>query len=312
MRINKGSESGAYLPPENIPFYKSLLKKTYFLEKEEDIGDENIASFAINNKEDFFDGNPIIKVCLDENNCREIQENLFITILLKEEQTRQYIKVMEKLINFDEDFVHDIFLKKEHFNNFALNSNIHLDVIAFTKISEGLPKIESLKRFNLQFGGIANWFSIESRDEEFFINRKGGPNTLSLTDVVFIDKDELLEKNASEIVKVYINKSCSEQYDRMTAQKNNLISQTLCLNWASNVFTQAALKLLKEFDNYPSEINNENSLAAKTFNLFNITDDISFQEIKSYAFDNPEIIHMKVQDFLEIASIVKDYRGRNK
>ena len=310
MKFNRGSESGEYLPPNNIPFYKSLLKKTFFLERGEDIGDENIIHFAINNKEDFFDGNPIIKVCLEENDCKEIEGDLFLTILLKEEKTRQYKQVEDKLLNFEKGFNFDIFLEEKHFKGFALNSNIHIDTIVYSNSKKGLPIIESFKRFNLQFGGIANWFSIESRPEEFFIDKKGGPNTLFLTEVIFVDRDELIEKNAAEIVKVYINNSCSKEYDRMTAQKNNPISETLCLNWASDVFYQATLKLFTEFEDYPSKIENEESLAAKTFDLFNIEDEISYQEMRNYALNSPEIIHMKVQNFLEISSKVGTYKGR--
>ena len=310
MKFNRGSESGEYLPPKNIPFYKSLLKKTFFLEREEDIGDENIIHFAINNKQDFFDGNPMIKICLDEKDCKEIEEDLFIAILLKEEKTRQYKQVENKLLNFEKGFNFDIFLEEQHFNSFALISNIHIDAIVYSKSEKGLPIIESFKRFNLQFGGIANWFSIESRSEEFFIDRKGGPNTLFLTEVIFSDRDELIEKNAAEIVKVYINNSCSKEYDRMTAQKNNPISETLCLNWASDVFYQATIKLFHEFEDYPHPIDNKESLAAKTLDLFNIEDDISYKEMRDYAFNSPEIIHMKVQNFLEIASKIGTYKGK--
>ena len=310
MKINRGSESGEYLPPKNIPFYKSLLKKTLFLEKGEDIGDENILHFAINNKEDFFDGNPMIKVRLEEQNCKKIDGDIFIAILLKEEKTRQYNQVEDKLLNFEKGFNFDICFEKQHFNGFALNSNVHVDAIVYTKSNKGLPKIESFKRFNLQFGGIANWFSIESRSKEFFIDKKGGANTLFLTEVIYGDRDELTQKGAAEIVKVYINESCSEQYDRMTAQKNNPISETLMLNWACDVFNQAALKLFREFEDYPSEIENEESLAAKTFDLFTIKDDISYKEFREYAIYNPEIIHMKIQNFLEIASKIETYKSR--
>mgnify|MGYP001351938469 CR=1 FL=1 len=145
MKINKGSESGAYLPPKNIPFYKSLLKQTYFLEKGEDIGDENIINFAINKKEDFFDGNPVVKICLEEKDCREIKGDLFFTVILKEDKTREYLTLEKKLVDFEEGFEYEIYLEEKHFNSFALNSNLHIDAIVFSKQNGGLPKIESLK-----------------------------------------------------------------------------------------------------------------------------------------------------------------------
>ncbi len=39
-------------------------------------------------------------------------------------------------------------------------------------------------------------------------------------------------------------------------------------------------------------------------------DEISYQEMRNYALNSPEIIHMKVQNFLEISSKVGTYKGR--
>ena len=72
MTIIKGSESGEYLAPGGVNFYKSLLKDSYFLESEDNEPDSSINTFAISYREEFFEFKPSINVILDENSLRKI------------------------------------------------------------------------------------------------------------------------------------------------------------------------------------------------------------------------------------------------
>ena len=103
MTIIKGSESGEYLAPGGVNFYKSLLKDSYFLESEDHEPDSSINTFAISYREELFEFKPSINVILDENSLRKIKKEIFLTIIVKENISRQCEIIYEEMLDLKEN-----------------------------------------------------------------------------------------------------------------------------------------------------------------------------------------------------------------
>ena len=310
----KGSESGDYIPPKGLPFYKSLLKSSYFLEKDNDIPDESIVTFAIDDKESFLADNPIINIVVDENDYKKIKKELFLTIILKEELSRKAKVIHNEKLNFnnDDEFEKTINLDQNHFKEFSLSSSMNIDAIIYSKDDRKIPNIEGLKRFTLRFSGIAGIFSINEQTPEFFISKGGGANSLTMLMIDYESENDLIEKNSCDIVKVYINSNFSSQYKNMIGQVSSSTSDTLAIMWTTNIIAQVILKLFEILEEYPNDIENELSMASKIFELYEINDAQKFAEQKIKIKTNPQIVSTFIEHKLNLGDRIKNFRGKKR
>tara|TARA_B100001057_G_scaffold482653_1_gene558374 strand:+ start:2279 stop:3211 length:933 start_codon:yes stop_codon:yes gene_type:complete len=310
MTLLKGSESGKYLAPGGVNFYKSLLKDSYLLESEEHEPDSSINTFAISYKEEFFEFKPSINVILDQKSLREIKKEIFLTIIAKENISRQCEIIYEEIINFRENKPLELVLKEKHFEKFTFNNSIYLDAIVYSKEKGKFPTIESIKRFTLRFTGILGLFTPEPRPPEFFEIHGGGKNSMSLTIIEAEDKDQFTDLNASEILKVYINENCVREFDSMLNQ-NVATSNALSIYWVSNIVNQAVLKLFEICDKYPIPKNPE-SIASRIFKFLKINNEDEYKHMRFLIQSNPESINIKIQNELKLSEIIQDFRGKKK
>ncbi len=310
MTIIKGSESGEYLAPGGVNFYKSLLKDSYFLESEDHEPDSSINTFAISYREEFFEFKPSINVILDENSLRKIKKEIFLTIIVKENISRQCEILYEEMVDLKENKTIQLILEEKYFENFTFNNSIHLDAIVYSKEKDKLPTIESIKRFTLRFTGILGLFSPEPRPPEFFEIYGGGKNSMSLTIIEAENKDQFTDLNASEILKVYINENCVREFDLMLNQ-NIATSDALSIYWVSNIVTQAVLKLFAVCDKYPIPKNSE-SIASRILKFLEINSEDEYDQMRILIQNNPENVNIKIQNELKLSEKIQDFRGKKK
>ena len=314
MQFIKGSESGDYIPPKGNPHYETLLKSSYFLEKDNDNPDESLLIFPIEDKDSFFEDNPIINIVVDESDYGNIDKELYLTIILKEEISRKAKVIKNEKLNFDDanEFEKSVNFREDHFKEFSLSSSINVDAIIYSKGDNKIPNIEAFKRFTLRFSGIAGIFSIIEQPPEFFSNNDGGPNSLTFLKIDYENENDLKEKNSCDIVKVYINSSFSTPYKNMLNQISSSTSDTLSIMWTTNIISQIILQVFEILDDYPNDIENEDSVVARIFKLYDIDDERKFTEAKDRIKRSPQKINTFIEDKLNLGENINKFRGKKR
>ena len=133
MTFIKGLESGDYLAPSGLNFYKSLLKDSYLQESEEIEPDSSINTFSIAYKEEFFESSPTINIIFDQKSLKGIKKEIFLTVIAKENISRQCEIIFEKPLLINESKTLKITLRESQFRKFTFNNSIHIDVIVYSK-----------------------------------------------------------------------------------------------------------------------------------------------------------------------------------
>ena len=310
MTFIKGLESGDYLAPGGLNFYKSLLKDSYLQESEEIEPDSSINTFSIAYKEEFFESSPTINIVFDQKSLKGIKKEIFLTVIAKENISRQCEIIFEKPLLINESKTLKITLRESQFRKFTFNNSIHIDVIVYSKENNKLPTIEAIKRFSLRFTGILGLFSPEPRSPEFFEIYGGGKDSLCLTMVEANEHEQFTDLDAIELIKVYINVNCVKDFDLMLSQ-NNATSRALSIYWVSNIVSQVAIKLFEICDKYPIPTNTE-SIASKLLEYLNINNEDEYFKMRDLIQNNPDFINIKIQNKLQLTSKINDFRGKKK
>jgi tRNA A37 N6-isopentenylltransferase MiaA len=79
--------------------------------------------------------------------------------------------------------------------------------------------------------------------------------------------------------------------------------------FVSSVVSATVYKMLELCVDYPHNCEDE-SVASKILNLLNTRDEISYGEFREEALRNPELISVKIQNAVEMASAAASFSGK--
>ena len=98
----------------------------------------------------------------------------------------------------------------------------------------------------------------------------------------------------------------------MLNQISSSTSDTLSIMWTTNIISQIILQVFEILDDYPNDIENEDSVVARIFKLYDIDDERKFTEVKDRIKRNPQKISTFIEDKLNLGENINKFRGKKR
>ena len=305
-----GTEKGLKLNPRGVDHYSSLLQSTSLLINEDQDADAEKINFSISERSELLESPPIINIVPDQECLDSLKDkSLSIAVIIKEQSSRTSRVVYNQPIgsNYKGD---EIQLSTSDFDNLSFSSGIHIDALIYESLGQNGQLIQGFKRFNLSFSAIAGLWSIESVDPSFFVGIGGGTNTMFFTKMDHDGEEDLLTKPAIDIVKVFINKQCVREFERLT-NKSDTSGDVIRRFFVHSIIQKIALELINTCSEYPATME-EGSVAQKMFKILQIENESQYLSLLEEAKRDPEKLSMRIQERLLLSSSISKFTGGKK
>lgn len=305
-----GTEKGLKLSPRGVDHYSSLLNATNLLVSEDQAEDADKINFSISERNELLEYPPVINIIPDQESLQLLKgKTLSVAVIVKEQSSRSSRVAHNRKIdiNYDGD---QIQLSRSDLENLSFNSGIHIDVLIYENSRQAGQLIQGFKRFNLSFSAIAGLWSIESVDPSFFVEIEGGLNTMFLTKMNYDGEEDLVTKPAIDIVKVFINKECVREFERLT-NKSDTSGDVMRRFFVHSIIQKVALELVNTCNEYPATME-EGSVAKKMLKVLQIDNESQYLSLAEEAKRDPEKLSMRIQDRLLLSSSISRFTGGKK
>lgn len=163
------------------------------------------------------------------------------------------------------------------------------------------------KRFSLSFSAVAGLWSIEAVEPQFFISRGGGSDTMFITVMEFDGEDDLTSKPAIDVVKVYVNKDCVRELERLT-NKSDTSGDVIRRFFVHSIILKIAQQLMTVCLTYPRQ-SDDGSVASRILEILNIDTETAYIQLQQEASRDPQSLSLRVQHKLELSNAVGKYTG---
>jgi precorrin-2 methylase len=302
-----GSEKGLKLTPKGVDHYSDLLSKTALTLSSEEKADPERIVISVSDRQELLNGGLAVEVSISEALIDFFQDkDLKLAVIVKESASRSsriaYRDSFDQAVSLGR-----LEIAEEIFKGLAFMSSIYIDVLVYEVTTEYGYLVQALKRFSLSFSAVAGLWSIEAVEPQFFINRGGGKDTMFITIMDYEGEEDLTMKPAIDVVKVYLNKDCVREFERLT-NKSDSSGDVIRRFFVHSIILKIAQQLLTACVTYPKKAD-DGSVASKMLEILNIDTESSYLSLQQEALRDPETLSLRIQHRLSLSSAIAKYTG---
>ena len=302
-----GSEKGLRLAPKGVEHYSDLLGKTSLLLSTDDKAEPGRTVVPVSDRRVLLDGGVVVEVSIPETLIDFFHgKDLMLAILVKETASRSsrvaFQCTLEEALSLGR-----LEITKDLFKGLAFISSIFIDVLVYEVTTEYGYLVQALIRFSLSFSAVAGLWSIEAVEPKFFISRGGGKDTMFITTMEYEGEEDLTMKPAIDVVKVYINKDCVREFERLT-NKADASGDVIRRFFVHSIILKIAQQLVTACANYPREAD-DGSVASKILEILNIETEADYLSLQQEALRDAETLSLRIQHRLSFSSAIAKYTG---
>lgn len=302
-----GSEKGLKLSPKGVDHYSDLLSKTALTLSNDDKADPERTVISVSDRQELLNGGVAVEVSIAEALIEFFQDkDLMLAVLVKESASRSsriaYRATLEQAVGLGK-----LEIPEEAFKGLAFMSSVFIDVLVYEVSSEYGYLVQALKRFSLSFSAVAGLWSIEAVEPQFFISRGGGKDTMFITMMEYEGEEDLTMKPAIEVVKVYLNKECVREFERLT-NKSDSSGDVIRRFFVHSIILKIAQQLVTACASYPKTAD-DGSVASKILEILNIDTEAAYYLLQQEALRDPETLSLRIQHRLCLSGAIAKYTG---
>jgi hypothetical protein len=114
-------------------------------------------------------------------------------------------------------------------------------------------------------------------------------------------------KPAIDVVKVYLNKDCVREFERLT-NKSDTSGDVIRRFFVHSIILKIAQQLVTACVTYPKKAD-DGSVASKILEILNIDTEASYLSLQQEALRDPETLSLRIQHRLSLSGAIAKYTG---